>query len=388
MSWRPGAVAIAGIGATAYSKNSGVSTLTLALQAVKAALDDAGLGIHDVDGVATHTIGDSVTTAIVAQCLGIRDLRLNLDQYGGGGTSCAVVGNAALAVSAGLANVVVCYRAINARSGFRMGGLDRPPLPGVEAQYQSPYGYVGPPQQYALVARAYLDTCGVKPDQLGHVAIAQREYAIDNPKAMMRRPLTLDEYLAAPFIADPLRLFDCCLETDVGVALVLTAAERARDLQQVPVLIDGFSVGGGHMLISNRRDDLSVSGAKEMAPRLFRSADVTPDDIDVAEIYDAFTPLVLIQLEDYGFCGRGEAADFVVSGQTRRLGRLPVNTHGGHLSEGYAHGINHVVEAVSQLRGQGGARQVPEAELALCTAQPGYVSGTTSALILRKDARR
>ncbi len=378
--------AIVGVGYTAFSRSSGVSTLTLALRAVLAALDDAGLAPHDIDGVATHRVGDSAQAAVVAQALGVRDLRYHLDMWGGGSTSASVVGAAAMAVATGMADCVVCWRSINARSEFRMGGTDRSSPDTVEFQYQTPYGYATPPQQFAMYARAYMDAFGVRSQDLGVVAITQRQHAAANERAMMRQPLSMDDYLASRWIVEPLRLFDCCLETDGAVALVVTSAPRARDLPNVPVLISGATTGGGHTLYSNGRGDLTTSAAAEMARRLYAMAGVAPDEVDVAELYDAFTPLVLLQLEDYGFCAKGSAAAFVGDGNTAVGGRLPVNTHGGFLSEGYVHGLNHVAEAVAQLRGTCGARQVAGAEVALSTAQPGFVAGTTSALVLRRAA--
>ncbi|MEU6379396.1 lipid-transfer protein [Streptomyces sp. NPDC046909] len=377
--------AVAGVGWTPYSKNSGVSTLTLALRAIKAALDDCGLTPADVDGLATHSVGDATPAAVVAHALGVRDPRFLTDLVGGGSMSAAVVGAAAMAVATGQAEVVVCWRALNARSEFRMGGTGRAAPTLVEFQYQVPYGLLTPPQQYALVARAYMGRAGATAEDLGRVAVTQREHARLNPRAMMREPLTMDAYLASRWIAEPLRLFDCCLETDAAVALVVTNAERARDLRRRPVLVSGAATGGGHSLYSNARADWSTSAARDMAPRLYTAAGIGPEDVDIAELYDAFTPLVLMQLEDYGLCGPGEAPAFVGDGAIRLDGKLPVNTHGGHLSEGYVHGLNHVVEAVLQLRGEAGERQVPDAETALCTGQPGYVSGVTSALLLRGD---
>ena len=194
----------------------------------------------------------------------------------------------------------------------------------------------------------------------------------------MRSPLTMDDYLAARWIVEPLRLFDCCLETDAAVAVVIMSTERAHDLPRVPVTISGAVWGSGHTLFSNHRPDFTRSGAAESSRRLWAQAGVGPEDVDVAELYDAFTPLVLIQLEDYGFCGAGEGADIV------RSGALPVNTHGGHLSEGYVHGLNHLAEAVHQLRHESADRQVADAEVALSTGQPGYVMGSTSALVLKR----
>jgi acetyl-CoA acetyltransferase len=378
--------AIAGVGYTEFSKNSGVSTLTLALRAVTTALADAGLTVADVDGVACHRVGDSAQAVIVAQSLGIQDLSFHLDMFGGGSTSHQIVAAAAMAVTTGVADTVVCWRAINARSEWRMGGTGRAAPETVEFQYQVPYGYATPPQQYAMQARAFMQHYGVTAEDLGHVAITQRNYALQSPRAMMRKPLTMEEYLASRWIVEPLRLYDCCLETDAAVAVVVTTTERARTLARPPVLISGAAYGSGHTLFSNHRGDIATSAAADLAPRLYAMAGIGPQEIDVAELYDAFTPLVLTQLEDYGLCPRGEAAAFVREGQTAPGGRLPVNTHGGHLSEGYVHGLNHLAEAVTQLRGDAGARQVAGAEVALSTAQPGYVAGTTSALLLRKDA--
>ncbi|WTW98841.1 lipid-transfer protein [Streptomycetaceae bacterium NBC_01309] len=377
--------AIAGVGWTEYSRNSGVSTLTLALRAVTAALDDAGLRLSDIDGVACHRVGDSVPAVLVAQALGVKDLRYHLDMFGGGGTSHQVVAHAATAVAAGMAETVVCWRAINARSEFRMGGTGRPAPDALEFQYQLPYAYATPPQQYAMLARAWMHARGATSEDLGRVAITQREHALLSPRAMMRRSLTMDDYLAARFIAEPLRLNDCCLETDAAVAVVVTSAERARSLAKPPVLIAGAATGGGHTLFSNGRADPTVSAAADLAPRLYAAAGIGPDDIDIAELYDAFTFLVPLQLEDYGLVPRGETGGFYADGHAGLKGRLPVNTHGGHLSEGYVHGLNHVAEAAGQLRGEAGDRQVPGATVALTTGQPGYVGGTCSALILRRE---
>jgi len=377
-------VAIAGIGMTELSKDSGVSTLTLGCRAILAAVADAGLRPEQIDGIATHRVGDSVLPGVLAQALGLRDLRWYVDQFGGGSTSCSVVGQAALAVHAGLADAVVCYRAINARSEFRMGGTGRPLVDAVETQYQAPYGYFAPPQQFAMAAREHMLRYGTTHEQLGAVAVAQRAHAAGNERALQRAPITVDDYLASRWVVEPFRLLDCCLETDGAVAVVLTSAERARDLRQRPVLIRGAAWGSGFTLYSNQQPDLTVTPAAAMARRLWSLAGLGPSDVDVAELYDCFTYTVVVQLEDYGFCEKGEGGDFVASGATRLGGRLPVNTHGGFLSEGYVHGLNHVYEAVSQLRGDAGARQVAGAEVALCTAQPGYVSGNTGALVLRR----
>ncbi len=378
-------VAIAGIGCTEYSKDSGVSTLTLGTRAIMAAVEDAGLSADAIDGLATFRVGDSVLPAVLAQALGIKDLRYYVDQFGGGSVSHSIIGQAALAIDAGIADYVVCYRALNARSEFRMGGTGRPLVDAVETQYQAPYGYFVPPQQFAMVARSHMEKYGTTYAQLGRVAVTQRANAVQNERAMMRDPISMDDYFASRPVVDPFRLFDCCLETDGAVAILLTSAERARDLQKRPVLVSAAAWGSGQTLYSNEQPDTTRSSAADMAPRLYEMAGVGPNDIDVAELYDCFTYSVLVQLEDYGFCAKGEAGPFVESGATAMGGSIPVNTHGGFLSEGYVHGLNHVFESVLQLRGEAGVRQVANAEIGLSTAQPGYISGNASALILRRD---
>ncbi|WP_433326458.1 thiolase C-terminal domain-containing protein [Spirillospora sp. CA-294931] len=372
--------AIAGVGYTPFSRDSGVSTLTLAARAIRAALDDAGLTVADVDALATHRVGDSVPPWVVAPALGVPAVTWYLDQFGGGSVSHSVVAQAAMAVAAGVARTVVCYRAVNARSETRMG---RAQGAAFDVQYQAPYGYFAPPQQFAMAARAHMNAYGTTHEQLGRIAVRQRAHAAKNERALKREPITLDEYLASRWIAEPLRLLDCCLETDGACAVVVTSRERARDLRRPPVLISGAAWGGGDSLFSGagsapgRATDLTVTEAARLAPRLYAMAGAGPEDIDVAELYDCFTYSVLVQLEDYGFCVKGEGGAYVESGG------LPVNTHGGFLSEGYVHGINHIAEAVAQLRGTAGDRQVPGAEVALSTAQPGYVLAGTSALVLR-----
>ncbi|MFC3999437.1 acetyl-CoA acetyltransferase [Nocardiopsis sediminis] len=383
------AAAIAGVGYTPFSTDSGVSTTTLACRAILAALDDAGLGAADVDGIATHRVGDSSPPWVVGPALGIDDPAWYLDQFGGGSVSHAVIGQAAMAVATGMADTVVCYRAINARSEFRMGGAGRAPAGAFDLQYQAPYGLIAPVQHYALLARAHMLAYGTTHEQLGRVAIQQRANAARNPRALKRTPITMADYLGARWISEPFRLLDCCLETDGACAVVVTSAERARDLRRPAVHITGAAWGGGHSTYSSgtageppATADTTTSYAARLAPRLFAMAGLGPADIDVAQLYDCFTWTVLVQLEDYGFCAKGEGGPFVESGATAPGGRLPVNTHGGFLSEGYVHGINHITEAVLQLRGEAGEGQVPGAEVALSTAQPGYVLAGTSALLL------
>ncbi|WP_123024339.1 thiolase C-terminal domain-containing protein [Mycolicibacterium stellerae] len=378
------AAAIVGVGCTEYTKRSGVSTLTLATQAIDDALADAGLDPRDVDGVACHRIADSADPALVAQTLGIPELRFIRDVFGGGSSCIAPLSAAATAVATGQARCVVVWRALNARSGARMSGAAAMTGLSSDVQYWLPYQHVSAPQQYAMFTRAYMHAYGVTAEDLGRVAIIQRDHAALNPRAMMRQPITMDDYLGSRWIAEPLRLFDCCLESDAAVALVVTSTQRSRDLRRTPVTICATASGGGNQLASNHHRELTASGAARMAPRLYEAAGIGPADIDVAEFYDAFSPLVPLQLEAYGFCAPGGAASMIAEGATRIGGRLPVNTHGGHLSEGYVHGLNHVVEAVRQLRHECGARQVAGAQVALSTAQPGINSGLTGAVILKR----
>jgi acetyl-CoA acetyltransferase len=374
------------VGYTPFSKDSGVSTLTLAADAILAALADAGLSVDDVDALATHRVGDSVPPWVVAPALGIEDVTWYLDQFGGGSVSHAVVGQAAMAVAAGVARTVVCYRAINARSEFRMGGTASPVF---DSQYQTPYGYFAPAQQFAMFARTHMLRYGTSAEHFGHVAVNQRANAAANPRALKRDPITMADYLSARWIAEPFRLLDCCLETDGACAVVITSAERSRDLRHRPALISGAAWGGGDSFFSGAGSgagggtDFTVTAAARMAPRLYSMAGLGPADIDVAELYDCFTYSVIVQLEDYGFCPKGDGGPYVADGATRMGGELPTNTHGGFLSEGYVHGMNHIAEAVAQVRGTAGERQVPGAEVALSTAQPGYILAGTSALILR-----
>ncbi|MFI6812097.1 thiolase C-terminal domain-containing protein [Nonomuraea sp. NPDC050328] len=366
--------AVAGVGWTEFSKDSRVSTLTLACRAILAALADAGIRPEEVDGLATHRVGDSVAPGVVGPALGLPSPSWYLDQFGGGSVSHSVVGQAALAVAAGLAETVVVYRAINARSEFRMGQAANP---SPEAQYLQPAGLVAPVQHFALYTRAHMLKYGTKAEQLGQIAVRQRDHATRNPRALMREPITLDDYLASRWISEPLRLLDCCLETDGACALVVTTAERARSLRRTPVLISAAAWGGGDSFLAP--GEPTVSAAALLAPRLYGMAGLGPGEVDVAMLYDCFTFSVLVQLEDYGFCAKGEGGPYAASGEGP-----PVNTHGGFLSEGYVHGINHVAEAVTQLRGEAGPRQVEGAEVALSTAQPGYILPATSALILRR----
>lgn len=377
--------AIAGIGCTEFSRNSGVSVFTLAARAVKAAVADAGLEVSDIDGLATFGTNDSVAPNVLAQALGIQSMSYYVDQFYGGSVSLSTLGQAALAVSAGVADCVVCYRALNGRSAIRMNGstaASSARLPW-DMPVKMSAGVIAPAQEIALAARSHMERYGTTGEDLGRIAVQSRRNALDNDRAMMRDPMTMDDYLASRWIVDPFRKFDCCLETDGAVAVAVVAAERAAGLPHRPVLIRGAAWGGGVNVVNNGHRDLSDSPARLIAPRLYRTAGLGPSDIDFAELYDCFTYTVLSQIEGYGFAEPGGVPAMLADGVFERgTGSLPVNTHGGLLSEGYVHGMNHVYEAVQQIRGEAGARQVARHDVGLVTGQLGYVSGYSSAVVL------
>ncbi|MFG2756682.1 lipid-transfer protein [Streptomyces wuyuanensis] len=377
-----GRAAVVGIGATEFSKDSGRSELKLAVEAVRAAIDDAGLSPADVDGMVTFTM-DTNPEITVAQAAGIGDLSFFSRVHYGGGAACATVQQAALAVAAGVAEVVVCYRAFNERSGRRFGsGVQQrePSAEGAALGWNLPFGLLTPASWVAMTARRYLHAHGLTPEAFGQVAVAGRRHAARNPAAYFHgRPITLDDHASSRWIVEPLRLLDCCQETDGGQALVVTSVERARDLPRPPAVVVAAAQGAGRaqeQMTSYYRDDLT--GLPEMgvvARQLWRTSGLGPSDIDVGILYDHFTPYVLMQLEEFGFCGRGEAAEFVAADT------LPLNTHGGQLGEAYLHGMNGIAEAVRQLRGTS-VNQTAGAARALVTAGTGV---PTSALILGVD---
>ncbi|MGW1671015.1 lipid-transfer protein [Streptomyces sp. NPDC002324] len=377
-----GRAAVVGIGATDFSKDSGRSELRLAVEAVRAALDDAGLAPADVDGMVTFTM-DTSPEITVAQAAGIGELSFFSRVHYGGGAACATVQQAALAVATGVAEVVVCYRAFNERSGRRFGAGVRhrePSAEGVALGWTLPFGLLTPASWVAMAAQRYLYAYGLTPEAFGHVAVVDRKYAATNPAAYFHgRPITLDEHAASRWIAEPLRLLDCCQETDGGQALVVTSVERARDLPKPPAVVVAAAQGAGRAQQQMTGFyDGDLTGLPEMgvvARQLRRTSGLGPDDIDVGILYDHFTPFVLMQLEEFGFCGPGEAADFVAEE------RLPINTHGGQLGEAYLHGMNGIAEAVRQLRGTS-VNQVAGAERVLVTAGTGV---PTSGLVLGTD---
>jgi acetyl-CoA acetyltransferase len=377
--------AIVGIGQTEFSKSSGRSELQLAAEAVKAALDDAGLAPGDVDGMTTFTL-DTTDEIEVARAAGIGDLTFFSRVPHGGGAAVGVVHQAAMAVATGAAEAVVCYRALNGRSGLRYSagvGEGVATADVIHWSWYMPFGLMTPASWVAMFTQRYMHEYGCTGLDLARVAVAARRHAVTNPAAFFYgRPLTIEEHQSARFIAEPLRLYDCCQETDGGCACVVTSAARARDLRQPPALIRGAAQGAGadqESMTSFYRP--SISGLPEMdlvARQVYRQSGLGPADIDAAVIYDAFTSIVLWQLESFGFCGRGEAKDFVKDGNLERGGRLPTNTHGGQLSEAYIHGMNGVNEGVRLVRGTS-VNQPARSDHVLVT---GGVGVPTSGMIL------
>lgn len=379
-------VAIAGIGWTPFTKNSGVTDLRLALEACKMAIEDAGLKGKDIDGIGSAHGNDSCPPYWVANGLGMSKISFNLDNLSGGAGPMVVVQLAAAAIETGLAKNVVIYRAVNGRSKARLGQADS--LAQIDGQngieFLAPIGLISPAHQMALRCRRHMIKYGTTHEQLGAVAINQRKNAIINDRAMLRKPMNIDDYMNSRMIVDPFRLPDMCLESDGACAVVLTSAENARNLRQKPVYIMAAAMGGGPlpgpMGWANQAPEPADAAANYFADRLYSMAGITPKDIDFAEIYDCFTFAVIYQIEGYGFCKKGEGGPFVEGGTRIAIGgELPVNTHGGQLSEGYFWAMNHLVEATQQLRHQAGERQVKNAEIGLVT---GHTAAVASAVIL------
>ena len=381
--------AIVGIGQTEFSKNSGRSELRLACEAVMAALADAGLAPREVDGLATFTM-DNNPEIEVARAIGAGPLRFFSRIHYGGGAACGVIMQAALAVASGAAEVVVCYRAMNERSMQRFG-IGATPLSKVATTetahfgWYIPFGLMTPASWVAMQAQRYLHDYGATTEDFGRVSVACRKHAATNPNAWFyRRPITLEEHQASRWIVRPLRLFDCCQESDGAVAVIVTRAERARDLRQPPAVIRAAAQGASvdqQMMTSYYRD--AIGDLPEMsfvAQQLYAQSGVGPRDFQTAVIYDHFTPFVLAQLESFGFCKPGEAKDFVKGGNIELGGALPVNTHGGQLGEAYIHGMNGIAEGVRQVRGSA-VNQIRDVEHVLVTAGTGV---PTSAIVLGK----
>lgn len=376
-------VAITGVGETAYSRNSGKSVLALQLEASLKAIEDAGLSPRDIDGIIPYSNSAVVAEDFVTN-FGIEDLRFSATTPLGGASCVAGIQAALLAIGAGLCNHVLLPIGRNGSSAGRIGTrVQQMPQFKVVGEFEMPIGAIAPAQLYAPMARRHMELYGTTSRQLGEIAVSTRRNAALNGNAMMTKPVTIEDHQNSRMISDPLRLLDCSLESDGGAAIVVSAAERSRDLRQKPILVMGVAEGHPDSPSSiTQRPDMTRLGIAKAAPKAFAMAGVTPRDIQVAEIYDCFTYVVLCQLEDIGFCKKGEGGPFVESGAIRLGGTLPVNTHGGLLSQAHMVGMNHVVELVKQLRGSAGKAQVSGAELGLVS---GYGDmGDGSIAIMRR----
>ena len=360
--------AIVGVGETAYTKKSSSSALELQLEASLLAIADAGLEPRDIDGVIPIGITGAPAEEYVIN-FGLEDLRFSALIPHGGASGIGALQCAVAAVSAGLCRHVLVPSGRNVSSGARASvRIHQMPQFHLVTEYERPEGALAPAQLYAPMARRHMELYGTTSEQLGEIAVSTREHASRNDNAVMRDPITLADHQASRMIADPFRLLDCSLESDGGAAYVVSSTDRARDLRQPVVELLGVAMG--HPPSPNsitQRADMTRIGIHRAAPIAFGMAGVGPSDIDVAEIYDCFTYVVLCQLEDMGFCAKGEGGPYVADGRLRRGGALPTNTHGGLLSQGHMLGMNHIVELVRQLRGHGGPRQVDGAEVGVVT---------------------
>jgi acetyl-CoA acetyltransferase len=382
-----GEACIVGIGETDYCRKpgSGLSQLGVQLQASARAIAEAGLKASEIDGIMPFpNLGRAEE---IAANLGCENLRYAATIHMGGAAPAASLQAAAAAVNSGMANYVLLPAGWNGYSGARVRqtvSQDISSIPGgaIARGYYLPFGFTAPPQWYSVIARRHMHEFGTRSEQLGAIALTMRKHAQLNPKAVMHgKPMTMDDYLASPMLADPYRFFDCCLETDGGAAVVVTSAERARDLATRPIRILAAACGQPYPAdeITNRRD-IFKTGLTIAAPEAFGKAGLTPSDVDFAMIYDCFTFEVLQQLEEAGFCQRGEGGSFVEGGRIELGGELPVNTHGGLLSEAHVLGMSHIVEAVRQLRGDLGERQVKDAQVGVVTGWGDFGDGSIALL--------
>lgn len=382
-----GKVAIVGAADTEVGVVPQMGATRLTIEAIRRALADAGLTLADVDGLVTYNPWAEPITyhaEAIAEYLGIAP-RYTVSVAVGGGTTYTALHQAAAVIAGGLCDTVVIAMADSLRSGLTRERAAQLQASTGHPQFESPFGATVA-AYYALIARAHMQEYGTTPEQLAAVAVSTRAHALRNPAAQMQTPITIDDVMNSRLIADPLRLLDCSLVSDGGAAVVLTRAERARDLRRRPVYLLGAGEGHHHEHLSQARS-LTTSAAVDSGRRAYAMAGVGPRDIDFAGLYDCFTPVVLIELEDLGFCPKGEAGAFVAAGHTAPGGRLQVNTHGGllsHAHSGHPGSMFALTEAVRQLQGEAGSRQLARAELALVHGQGGVMSSHCTLILGRE----
>jgi acetyl-CoA acetyltransferase len=375
--------AIAGVGYTAFTKDSQVSVLSLATEACRAALEDCGVAPAEIDGVVSYSLfNDSVSCQAVASSLALPALSYALDLNLGGQAPSFAVLNAAMAIASGVANNVLVFRALNGRSGVRVGSQS---FAAPTTQYRYPVGLTAYAQYMAMLARRFMIETGATEEDLGAVVSEQRRHAARNPRAIRRTPLSLEEHRAAPFLVEPFRTVDCTTEVDGGCAVLVTSTERALRLKNAPAVIAGGAwatgAASGLDIADLLLSDLATNAMHVLSDRLWESSGMRPTDIDVAETYDCFSSTPLFALEGLGFVEKGQSGAFVRAGETRLDGSLPLNTNGGLLCEGYLHGMNTLAEGVLQVQGRGGDTQVHGATTCLVTS--GAMTDG-SALLLRR----
>jgi acetyl-CoA acetyltransferase len=373
--------AITGVGETKYLRGTDRTPVSLALEAALNAIADAGLRPTDIDGLIPYGAG-AVAEDFVTN-FAIPDLRFSATTPMGGASAVAAIQCAIAAIQAGICKHVLLVLGRTGFSGERIGArVQQMPQFRAIGEFEMPSGAIAPPQLFAVMARRHFELYGTTSRQLAEIAVTTRQHAMRNPNATMRRPMTIEDHQASRMISDPFRLLDCSLESDGAAAVIVSAPDIARDLRKRPVLVMGVAEGHPDSpSVISQRPDMTTLGLAKAAPKAFAMAGVTQSDIDVAEVYDCFTYIVLCQLEDMGFCKKGEGGGFVENGALGIDGRLPVNTHGGLLSEAHIAGMNHIIELTRQLRGEA-VVQVPDAEIGLVT---GYGDlGDGSIAIMRR----
>ncbi len=380
-----GSVAIAGVGLAGCGEAPGWSEMEIAAAAAKNALDDAGLTARDVDGIVIASTNIFMSGLALAEHLGVRPKFTESSMVGGS----SFVGHlipAMLALNAGLCDTILVAYGSNQRTGTGRTEAGRHKMALDPQVFEHPYKPFNPPTSYALAAARHMHQYGTTRAQLAEIAVAARKWAQLNPEAFAREPLTVDEVLKSRMVSDPLTVRDCCLVTDGGGAYVLTRAERAQALQKAPAYLLGVGAAHWHRQISSM-PDLTVTAATESGERAFEMAGLGPKDVDVVELYDAFTINTLLFLEDLGFCKKGEGGAFVSGGRIAPGGSLPVNTNGGGLSCVHPgmYGIFLLIEAVRQLRGEAGQRQVQDAAVALAHGNGGVLSSQITAILGTQD---